>query len=546
MDTFLANLHSKVTTAYHAQGTPLGSAENSTPPSIDEKFPQEFTFPSSRQPAPEFRHRALALTAAILGYTLFAYDNTVIANVRPRIVQDLGNTADLPLLSVAYNLAIFSANLFWGQLYRSFDAKWLFCAAVLVFEMGTAVCGAAPSIGALVGGRVIAGLGGGGIYLGTMTFVTAMTSGGERPKWLALVGVGYAAGLIAGPVIAGAFAASDPTWRWSFYLLLPIGAVLAAAYLFLLPSLHPPDGERGGSRLRRIDYLGFLFFTTAVVGFNLFPAFGGSEYSWSSPQVVGLAVCFAIVVVAFAAQQYFCLLTSRTNRCFPGHLLGWWEMCLQWAAMCMVMLSMYVPLYTIPLHLHGVKLVPYVGTMVVALLASGGLMRKHPFYMAYFLVGGLLIVAGGVLLHFATLKRGDGYLLGVSVLVSAGCGICGQTAFSVAQCKVKKSEDIPAATTFIGTAQVGGVSIGLVTSNSIFVNLATNRLVDIFPDSPRNEVVNAVTGADSLLLETLAPAARRHALELVKSAVQDVYWLVVGSGVVLVVLALCMKRERLS
>ncbi len=115
--------------------------------------------PTTDGQRPPFRHRTLALTAAIFGYFLFAYDNTVIANIHPNIVEELGDIANLPLLSVSYNLSAFAANLLWGQLYRNFDGKWLFCVAVAVFEIGCEVCGAAPSMGALVGGRAIAGLG---------------------------------------------------------------------------------------------------------------------------------------------------------------------------------------------------------------------------------------------------------------------------------------------------------------------------------------------------------------------------------------------------
>lgn len=280
--------------------------------------------------------------------------------------------------------------------------------------------------------------GGGGIYLGTITFVTAMTSVAERPKWLALMGIGYAAGLMyvpcwtcnlfvkSAPRVLTAdqrratdwrsiressdmeveflryfmviIPISDTTWVCGdactdechplLQLLLPIGAILSPFYLLALPSLANPDAKPITTRLARIDYLGVFLFAAAVIGFDLFPALGGSEYSWSSPTVVGLGICFGVGVVAFIVQQYFCLLTTPSSRLFPGHLLLSWELCIQRAAMCMAMLSLYVPLYTLPLELpfvfgdspllSGVDLLPYIGTMAVALLVSGGLMRKHP------------------------------------------------------------------------------------------------------------------------------------------------------------------------
>lgn len=113
----------------------------------------------SKPNPPAYKHRTLVLISAIIGYFVFAYDNTVIANIRPNIVADLGNIEDLPVLSVTYSLGTFAVNLFWGRLYRGWDGKWLFCIAILVFEVGVALCGAAPSMGALIAGRVVAGLG---------------------------------------------------------------------------------------------------------------------------------------------------------------------------------------------------------------------------------------------------------------------------------------------------------------------------------------------------------------------------------------------------
>jgi hypothetical protein len=118
-------------------------------------------------------------------------------------------------------------------------------------------------------------------------------------------------------------------------------------------------------------------------------------------------------------------------------------------------------------------------------------------------------------------------------------------AFPVTTSKVDPAS-IPAATTFIGTAQTGGIALALVSSTSILVNLATNRLMPLFPSHGREDVVNAISGVDSGLFDELNAEQRVEALNRVNSAIQDVYYLAVACGALLIILALCMKREMIQ
>jgi MFS family permease len=120
---------------------------------------------------------------------LFGLDNTIVADVQPAIVGQFGSVDRLPWLSVAFMIGAASTTLFWGQMYGQCNAKWLYITCVTIFEVGSAVCGAAPSISALIVGRAICGLGGTGMYTGVLTLLSMLTDEGERATYFGLSGM---------------------------------------------------------------------------------------------------------------------------------------------------------------------------------------------------------------------------------------------------------------------------------------------------------------------------------------------------------------------
>ena len=172
--------------------------------------------------APARKIRGVAwvvVVIAILSSTfLFALDNTVVADVQPNIVESLGEIQKLPWLPIAFLVAAVSTNLIWGKVYGQLDAKWLYITFVFLFEVGSALCGAANSMNTLIGGRVLAGLGGSGMYVGVMTLLSITTSEHERPVYIGFTGLTWGLGTVLGPIIGGAFAGSKVGWRWAFYI----------------------------------------------------------------------------------------------------------------------------------------------------------------------------------------------------------------------------------------------------------------------------------------------------------------------------------------
>jgi MFS family permease len=161
------------------------------------------------------------VVAAILSSTfLFALDNTIVADIQPVIVTHFDSVGKLTWLSVAFLIGAAATNLIWGKIFGQFNAKWTYIFCVFLFEVGSALCGAAPNIDTLIVGRAICGVGGAGMYVGVMTLLSVTTTIHERPVYVGGTGLTWGLGTVLGPIIGGAFVESSAGWRWAFYINL--------------------------------------------------------------------------------------------------------------------------------------------------------------------------------------------------------------------------------------------------------------------------------------------------------------------------------------
>ncbi|KAH9894573.1 major facilitator superfamily domain-containing protein [Xylariomycetidae sp. FL2044] len=259
----------------------------------------------------------IAVVAILSSIFLYSLDNTIVADITPTVVNTFGNVDNLPWLCVGFLLGGESAVLPFGRLYGLFDAKWLYFTSAVTFNVGSAICGAAPNISALIVGRVIAGLGGNGMYIGVITLLSVNTSDRERPGYIGLIGAIWGIGTILGPVVGGAFAESSATWRWAFYLNLCVAGVCAPIYLFLIPPFKPRAGSRTLDLVREYDWLGTILIVGAIMCLIMGINFGGTLYDWNSGRVIALFVVSSVLFIIFGTQQSLTIATSATTRLFP-------------------------------------------------------------------------------------------------------------------------------------------------------------------------------------------------------------------------------------
>ncbi|ETS81935.1 hypothetical protein PFICI_06937 [Pestalotiopsis fici W106-1] len=499
----------------------------------------------------------LVCTAIFSCNLLYGLDNTIVADIQAPIIASLGNVNKLGWLGIGFPLGAIGIILPVGKSYAVFDVKWLYFWSLTMFAASSALCGAAPNMDALIVGRVWAGAGGAGMYLGNINMLQLLTTPSERSVYMAGAILVYGTGVILGPVVGGSLADSSSSgWRWAFYLNLFIFATMAPIYVFLLPSMQPQMGWTLAKKFRSIDWLGTILSFSIYTIFAMIFTFGGSIWDWSDGRMVALYVVFVMVAVAFTLTQYFAVLTTKENRIFPVQFLREPTMVLLLTCCTALSGALYVIIYYLSLFYslvrneNGVqtalRLLPFVIFYVFGVMLNGIFMVRWGYYMPWFLVGGILITIGGALLYTSTIDTTNASLYGYSVLVGLGLTPF-QASYFVAPSKVQPHE-ITEAIQFINIGQQGSILVALAICNTIFQNVTSQRLLTILVPAGYSEedVTAAIFGARSAVLQSAPAELKQAALEIIVDAIDDSYILIIISGAILVVSAALMKREKIS
>lgn len=204
----------------------------------------------------------------------------------------------------AYLLTACSFQLTFGKLYTFYSLKWVFLTALAIFEIGSLVCGAAPTSTALIIGRAVAGVGSAGIFSGAVLIIAQSVPLQKRPAYTGILGAMYGIASVAGPLLGGAFT-DKLTWRMNFYINLPFGAVATVFILFLLPASKKAHFSHLSlkEKILLMDVEGTICFLPGVIALLLALQWGGSKYAWSDGRIIGLFVVFGVLIISFVAIQ---------------------------------------------------------------------------------------------------------------------------------------------------------------------------------------------------------------------------------------------------
>src|SRR3954470_20598282 len=236
------------------------------------------------------------MSGLVIAMLLAQLDNMIVAPALPTIVGDLGGLEHLSWVTTGYILATTIATPIWGKLGDLFGRRISFVASIVLFLVGSVLCGMAQNMGELVGFRALQVLGAGGLIVGVLSIIGEMIPPRDRSRYQGIMMAVMPVALIGGPLIGG-FITDHLSWRWAFYVNLPLGAVALVVAWITLAKLP------GGTGRARIDWLGTGLPALWITSLVLITTWGGSQYDWGSPQILGLIALTIAGLVAFIAVE---------------------------------------------------------------------------------------------------------------------------------------------------------------------------------------------------------------------------------------------------
>ncbi|GAA1174549.1 MDR family MFS transporter [Nesterenkonia xinjiangensis] len=440
----------------------------------DSTAQQRHATPTPDVPLPRGRGLVLIFTALMIAMLMASLSQTVLATALPTIVGELHGVEHMAWVITAFILASTIMMPVYGKLGDMFGRKPLFLIAIVVFVLGSALAGAAPSMDVLIAARVVQGIGGGGLMILSQATIADVVPARERGRYMGVMGGVFAFSSVAGPLLGG-WLTDGPGWRWTLWMNVPLGvlALLGIALLLKLP--RHPRAENG-----RIDYWGMALLggvTTAVV---LVATWGGGDFAWTSPVILSL------IALALVASGLFIWVESRAAEpVMPLMLFRNRNFNLTMAAGLITGVAMFGALGYMPTYLQmvtgyspaeaGLLMIPMMGTLLITSIVVGRRVTLTGRYRHFMIIGSVITAAG---LGLLSTVHADSPV----VLVCLYLGVMGLGLGATMQLLTLVAQN-SFALRFVGTATAGqnyfrqvGATLGSAVIGSLFATRLTQSL----------------------------------------------------------------------
>ncbi|KAI0552568.1 major facilitator superfamily domain-containing protein [Xylaria curta] len=467
---------------------------------------------------------ALVLSSVYISIFLVSLDRLIVTTAIPAITNEFDSLPDVGWYGAAYLLTSCAFQLLFGKLYSFYPIRVVYALSVLLFEVGSALCGAAPNSIALIIGRAIQGVGSAGIFSGGIVVIVYAVPLHRRPFFQGLIGAVFGVSSILGPLVGGAFT-TNVTWRWCFYINLPFGGVALAIIIFLLRIPDRPETRQSTkAKLAQLDAPGTIALLPSVVSILLALEWGGLEYPWNDRRVIALLTLGIFLAIVFVLVQVFLPTTATiAPRIFKQRsiLAGFWTTIVLGS-------QMIIFIYFLPIWFQaiqgvsavnsGIRLLPTTLSVVVSSIANGIFVTKIGYYTPSMIVGTAILTVGAGLLTTLQLDTGSGKWIGYQVIYGFGQGLCFQAPNLAAQTVLPK-KDVPVGASLMFFSQILGGAIFV----SVGQNVLNNQLVQRLSHIPGFSPALIQSGGATSLIDSFSGEDRHDALVAYNESLRTVF-----------------------
>src|SRR5712691_7886401 len=475
----------------------------------------------------------------MLALLIASLDQTIVATALPTIVGDLGGLSQLSWVVTAYLLTSTVSTPLWGKLGDLYGRKRLFQAAIVLFLLRSALCGLSQNMAELILFRALQGLGGGGIFVLTQAIIADVVPPRQLGRYQGVFGAVFGVSSVAGPLLGGFFV-ETLSWRWIFYINLPLGAAALLVLALALPATGEPSQQR-------IDYLGTVLLTVAASSLILLTSLGGTVAPWGSAPIILLAIAAGVFTLGFVLVEQ-----RAVEPVLPLHLLRNAVFSLSSAIGFVVVFALYGATTYLPLFLQvvngaspagsGLRLLPLILGLLLTSITSGQLISRWGRYKAFPIAGTAVMTLGVFLLsrlseHTSVLVES----LSMAVL-GLGVGLVTQVLVMAVQNAVDYRNLGAATSGVIFFRSIGG-AFGTAIFGAIFSNQLASHLASLAASLPPG--VNLSATESVAAIHHLPTTVRAEVVHAYAQSLSTVFLVTVPIVAVAFILSWLLPEVRL-